>query len=110
MLHLFGEHIGDRVRELLGAAVMPVVQRLCQHVRSGERELERLCCERLRARARQLEVQRACADLALDHPGRLRAEAHARPARVVEPLGKADVERTPAIGRTKYSIMPLVSG
>ena len=91
VLDLLGEHIGDGVRQLLGILVVPVVQRLREHVRTGERELERLRRERLGARARQLEIQRSRADRPFDHSRRARAEAHARAARVIEPFGEADV-------------------
>jgi len=77
--------------QLLGTAVVAVVQRLGEHVRPGERELERPGRERPGARAGDRQVERAGADRAFDHAGRTRAEAHARGLGVVEPLGETDL-------------------
>jgi hypothetical protein len=78
-LHLVGEHVGDGVRELLRVAVVAVVQHLRQHVRPGERELERLARERAAAGAGDRQVQAARADRPLDHAGGLARKRVAAP-------------------------------
>jgi hypothetical protein len=88
---LLGEHRGDRVRELRRVAVVPVVERLRQHVRAGDRELERPAGKAAGARAGDRQVERSRFDRAGHHARRASAKAHARGFCILEPLRKADV-------------------
>ena len=66
--------------------------------------------EPLRARAGLRQIERAGADRALDHRRRPRAESHAALRAIGDQFVEGDAVRMPAIGCTKYSIIPLVSG
>jgi len=76
-LHLVGENAGNGMRQLRRVLVVPVMQRLGQHVRTGERELERPRGELLRARAGNRQIERAGADRPHHHARRPGAEPHA---------------------------------
>ncbi|MFN7642801.1 MAG: hypothetical protein ACK5PW_06920 [Burkholderiales bacterium] len=78
-----GTELGGEVGQV---AVVPVDQRLGQHVRAGDGELQRLRGERLRPRAGERQVERAAADRSDHRARRARAERHA------VGLGMVDVE------------------
>ena len=78
MFHLRGERVGDRHREVGQVLVVNVVKHLRQHVRAGQRELERPVGESFRTRAGLWQIERAGPDRALDHGRRTRAEFRCR--------------------------------
>ena len=77
VLHLLGQRVGNGMRHLRRVAVVLVDQRLGQHVRAGDGELEGARRQRLGPRAGQRQVQAAVADGADHRAGRAGAELHA---------------------------------
>ena len=69
---------------------MTIEQRLRQHVRAGQRELERLRRQPLAARAGLRQIERAGADRPVDHRRRTRAKSHAALRAIVDEFIEPD--------------------
>ena len=72
--HLRGKRIGDRHREIGQTLVMNIVKHLGQHMRTGQRELERPVRQLLRTRAGLRQIERARPNRAVHHGRRARSE------------------------------------
>ena len=84
MAHLFGQHLGDGVRQRGQVVVTVVDQRLGQHVRAGQGEFQRFGGQPHGAAAGFRQVKRTAGDRTVNNARRAAAEAHARLAAVIQ--------------------------
>ena len=109
--HLLRQHVRDGHDQGFEIAVMAVEQRAGQHVGAGDGEFEGPPATPAASSQSASRLSDAFAEGAFDHARRLAAEPHGGAARrrPRDRCGRLGA-RTPAMGRMKYSIMPLVSG
>ena len=91
MLDLFGQHAGDRHRQRGFVLVVGVEQHLGQHMRTGQREFQRLGRQLSRPFAGRRQIERTRPDRAFDHARRSRAELVIRGLLERQPFGQADL-------------------
>jgi hypothetical protein len=108
--HLGGQHLAERHRQLVEAAVVVVEQRAGQHVGARDGELEGAAGDAGGALAVGQQVERTFAEGAGDDAGGLAAETHRVWRENSSVIERPTTDEMPAIGRMKYSIMPFVSG
>ena len=96
MTDLFGQHVGDRQGERRRVRVMPVDQGLGQHVRPGQRELQRRTGQPPRHPAGAGQVEMAGRDRSGDDARRPAAELHAGLGAEAGQLVEADLGGHPA--------------
>ena len=93
MADLRGEHVGDCEGERRHVRVVAVDQRLGQHVRPGQRELQRCAGKLTRLAARTRQVEMAGRDRPGHDAGRPAAELHTRLGPVARQLVEVDFGR-----------------